>query len=277
MPALMASKTTPHCAECRSSVELEEDVDNPGTFYCRRCWEAYEADEPEAEATAPTIPQPKQSHPERVPADTARFPAVSPRQVMAGITATGPHGHCWRQCSDSRRRSSAPPYLRRSPAPEATGWKDQEADSAEPGPAMSTTQRDSGRTDPPRPTRPTETLSARPDRLGCFSAIRLQNGGSYRWKTAHHRGHEGRAVCFAASLGFVRTGPEFEDSAPSRRPRTTTKAMTSTSYGNQYGESAQESRPQKRGSQSVWVMHDNPQLDLRSKASWRRAVAPARP
>jgi hypothetical protein len=32
------------CAACSSGIELEEDVDNPGTFYCLKCWKSYDYD-----------------------------------------------------------------------------------------------------------------------------------------------------------------------------------------------------------------------------------------
>mmetsp|Transcript_6883 Transcript_6883/g.9205 ORF Transcript_6883/g.9205 Transcript_6883/m.9205 type:complete len:110 (+) Transcript_6883:1-330(+) len=32
----------PCCATCQSTYGCEEDVDNPGAFYCQTCWEEYE-------------------------------------------------------------------------------------------------------------------------------------------------------------------------------------------------------------------------------------------
>ena len=43
----MLSKDDKHemirCHTCQSKTDCEEDVDNPGTFYCARCWEEYES------------------------------------------------------------------------------------------------------------------------------------------------------------------------------------------------------------------------------------------
>ncbi|KAL7489882.1 hypothetical protein ACHAW6_015605 [Cyclotella cf. meneghiniana] len=49
------SPTTISCYTCRSTRHCEEDVDNPGTFYCKSCWEEYEI----AVSKTETVPGPQ--------------------------------------------------------------------------------------------------------------------------------------------------------------------------------------------------------------------------
>ncbi|KAL3786789.1 hypothetical protein ACHAWO_002425 [Cyclotella atomus] len=48
------------CDTCGSTRDCEEDVDNPGTYYCKPCWEKYEN---EVHATKPDVPsRPQDTH-----------------------------------------------------------------------------------------------------------------------------------------------------------------------------------------------------------------------
>lgn len=49
------------CDTCRSTRDCEEDVDNPGTYYCKSCWEEYEIEVHSAKPDVPSRSQDKQS------------------------------------------------------------------------------------------------------------------------------------------------------------------------------------------------------------------------
>ena len=41
-PSVKRGETSSECATCRSTKNLEEDCDNKGIYYCRKCWEEWE-------------------------------------------------------------------------------------------------------------------------------------------------------------------------------------------------------------------------------------------
>ena len=43
---LKSSRSQLSCATCNSEANCEEDIDDPGTFYCQRCWDEYEVEHP---------------------------------------------------------------------------------------------------------------------------------------------------------------------------------------------------------------------------------------